>query len=57
MPLVDRIVATVFLGLLAGVLLVRATRAWADYRRQKRAVDLLVRSMTELEEPRKERRP
>ncbi len=57
MPLVDRIVATVFLGLLAGVLVVRAARVWADYGRQRRAVDLLVRSMTEIEEPRKERRP
>lgn len=57
MSLVDRIAAIVFLGLLSGVLVVRAVRVWADYRRQRRAVDLLIRSMTELEEPRKEHRP
>lgn len=56
-PLFDQVVAMAFLGLLAGVLVVRAVRAWAEYRRQRLAVDLLVRSMTEIEEPRKERRP
>lgn len=56
-PLFDRVVVIVLLGLLASALLVRAWRAWADYRRQQRALDLLVRSMTEIEEPRKERRP
>jgi hypothetical protein len=55
-PMLDRIVAVVLLGLLAGWLVVRAARAWSDYRRQRRALDLLVRSMTEIEQPSREHR-
>ena len=57
MPLFDRIVAIVVLGLLAGALAVPAFHAWADFRRQRRAVDLLLRSITEIETPTPERRP
>ena len=62
MPLIDRIVAGGVLGGIGGVLAWRGARAWADYRLQRRALALLVRSVTELErqegEPkREERRP
>jgi hypothetical protein len=50
MPLVDRIVSVAVLGVLAGTLVIRAVRAWSDYHRQRRALDLLVRSVTEIEE-------
>ena len=56
-PLLDRIVAVLVLGLTAGWIAFRAVRAWADYRRQRRALDILVRSMTEIERPTRERRP
>ena len=56
-PLFDRIVAVMVLGLTAGWLAWRAFGAWADYRRQRKALDLLVRSMTEIEQPSRERRP
>jgi hypothetical protein len=56
-PLLDRVVAVVVLGLTTGWIALRAVRAWADYRRQRRALDLLVRSMTEIEHPARERRP
>jgi len=56
-PLFDRIVAVVILGLTAGWIAFRAIRVWADYRRQRRALDLLVRSMTEIEQPTREPRP
>lgn len=54
--LFDRIVAVLVLGLTSGWIALRAVRAWADYRRQRRALDLLVRSMTEIEQPSRERR-
>ena len=57
MPLLDKIVAGIALGGLGGVLVLRAFRAWADYRLQRRSVDLLVRSVTEAEQPERERRP
>lgn len=57
MPTFDRIVSAVVLSTTGGVLVVRAFRAWADYRLQRRSVDLLVRSMTELDEPDREHRP
>jgi hypothetical protein len=57
MPAFDWIVSVMVLAGLAGLLVVRALRAWADYRIQKRAVDLLVQSMTELEEAEPEHRP
>jgi hypothetical protein len=56
MPAFDRIVAVFVLVAFGGLLLVRAIRAWADYRLQRRALDLLVRSVTEAEKPQKERR-
>ena len=52
MPLVDRIVAGAVLTGTGGLLAIRALRTWADFRRQRRAVDLLVRSMTEIEDRR-----
>lgn len=51
MPAFDRIVSALVLAGTGGVLLLRAVRAWADYRLQRRSVDLLVRSMTEIERP------
>ena len=57
MPLFDRIVAIVVLALLAGVLAIPAFHAWADFRRQRRALDILVRSITEIETPTREPRP
>jgi hypothetical protein len=56
-PLFDKVVAIAALGALGGVLTVRAFRAWADYRLQRRSVDLLVRSVTEAERQERERRP
>lgn len=56
MPAFDRIVSVVVLVLFGGLLGVRAIRAWADYRVQRRALDLLVRSVTEAEKPQKEHR-
>ena len=56
-PLLDRIVAVLVLGLTAGWIALRAVRAWTDYRRQRRALDVLVRSMSEIEQPARERRP
>jgi hypothetical protein len=57
MPAVDRIASVVTLVGLGGLLVLRAVRAWADYRVQRRAVDLLVRSVTEVERPKpRERR-
>jgi hypothetical protein len=58
-PLFDRIVSLVMLLGLGGLIAARAFRAWADYRVQRRAVDLLVRSVTESEKqpkPRERRR-
>jgi len=55
-PLFDKIVAIVVLTGLGGVLSIRAFRAWADYRLQRRSLDLLVRSVTEAEQPERERR-
>jgi hypothetical protein len=57
MPAFDRIVSVAVLTGTGGVLVFRAFRAWADYRLQRRSVDLLVRSMTEIEEPDREHRP
>jgi len=57
MPLFDRIVSVVVLAALGGVVVYRAFRAWADYRLQRRSVDLLVRSVTEIEHPEREPRP
>ena len=57
MPLLDRIVAIVVLSATLGVLAFRAYRMWVDFRIQRRAVELLVRSVTELERPTEERRP
>lgn len=56
MPAFDRIVSVAVLVGFGGLLLARAIRAWADYRVQRRALDLLVRSVTEAEKPQKERR-
>jgi hypothetical protein len=56
-PTFDRIAAVVVLAALGGVLVLRAFRAWAEYRLQRRSIDLLVRSVTEAEERERERRP
>jgi hypothetical protein len=56
-PLLDRVVAVLVLGATVGWIALRAFRAWADYRRQRRALDLLVRSMSEIERPAREHRP
>lgn len=50
MPLFDRIAAVAVLGVLAAALMIRALRVWADYRRQRGALDLLLRSVIEIEE-------
>ena len=55
MPLFDRIVAWIALGGTGGLIALRSAKAWLDFRRQRKALDLLVRSMTELERPAKER--
>ena len=54
MPLTDQIIAIVVLGGAGGVLGFRSWRAWREYHIQRRALDLLVRSMTEVEDPRRE---
>jgi uncharacterized membrane protein len=54
MPFADQIVAVVVLVGTGGVLAFRSWRAWREYHIQRRAVDLLVRSMTEVEDPRHE---
>lgn len=51
MPLADRIVAVVVLGGTGGTVAFRSWRAWREYRIQRRALDILVRSMTEVEDP------
>jgi hypothetical protein len=56
MPAFDRIVSVLVLVGFGGFLGVRAFRAWADYRVQRRALDLLVRSVTDAEKPEKEHR-
>lgn len=56
-PIFDRVVAVVILGLTASVLVVRAIGVWAEYRRQRRALELLVRSIIEIERPSREHRP
>lgn len=56
MPAFDRIVSVAVLVGFGGLLAVRAIRAWADYRIQRRELDLLVRSVTEAEKPQKESR-
>lgn len=54
MPLADRIVAVVVLGGTGGTVAFWSWRAWREYRIQRRALDILVRSMTEVEDPRHE---
>jgi hypothetical protein len=54
MPLADQIVALAVLGGTAGTLALRSWRAWREYRIQRRALDILVRSMTEIDDPRHE---
>ena len=55
-PTFDRIASIVVLAVLGGAIVYRAFRAWADYRLQRRSVDLLVRSVTEIEHPEREPR-
>jgi hypothetical protein len=57
MPLLDRVVSGVVLGTGASMLALRALRAWREARVQRRAIDLLTRTVTELERPARERRP
>lgn len=54
MPLVDRIVAMAVLGGTGGAVAWRSWTAWREYRIQRRALRLLVRSMTEVDDPRHE---
>jgi uncharacterized membrane protein len=51
MPLADRIVAVVVLGGTGGTVAFRSWRAWREYRIQRRALELLVRAMTEVKDP------
>jgi uncharacterized membrane protein len=54
MPLADRVVAIVVLGGTGGTVAFRSWRAWREYRIQRRALEILVRSMTEVEDPRRQ---
>lgn len=54
MPLVDRIVAVVVLGGTGGTVAFRSWRAWREYHIQRKALAILVRSMTEVEDPKRE---
>ena len=56
MPLIDGIVAGIVLGATFGILVFRSLRMWADFRSQRRSVDLLVRTVTELEALSRERK-
>ncbi|MEX2557500.1 MAG: hypothetical protein WEB06_17955 [Actinomycetota bacterium] len=48
----DKIVAAAFLAGTAGVVLVRALRAWTRFRLQERTLRILTKGLTELERPR-----
>lgn len=52
MPATDLVIAMTFLLATAGVVLVRALRAWSRFRMQERTLRLLARGLTELERPR-----
>ncbi|MGH2784466.1 MAG: hypothetical protein ACRDJ1_04350 [Actinomycetota bacterium] len=52
MPLADKIAAIVVLTGTGGAVALRSWRAWREYRFQRRALEILVRSMTEVEDPR-----
>lgn len=54
MPVPDQIAAVVVLGGTASVIAFRSWRALREYHIQRRALDILVRSMTEVEDPRRE---
>jgi hypothetical protein len=51
MALADQIVVVVVLGGAGGTVAFRSWRAWREYRIQRRELDILVRSMTEAEDP------
>lgn len=57
MPLIDQIVAVAVLGGTGGAVAWQTFRAWREFRMQRRALDLLVRSMTEIDDPRRESTP
>jgi hypothetical protein len=52
MPEPDMIIAAVFLLGTAGLVLVRAVRAWWRFRLQERTLRILTKGLTELERPR-----
>ena len=54
MPVVDRIVAIVVLGGTGGTVAWRSWRVWREFRIQRKALALLVRSVTEAEDPKRE---
>ena len=54
MPLVDRIAAVAVLGGTGGTVAWRAWRAWREFHIQRKALSLLVRSMTKADDPRHE---
>jgi hypothetical protein len=52
MPELDKLIAAAFLVGTAGVVLVRALRAWMRFRLQERTLRILTKGLTELERPR-----
>lgn len=54
MALADQIIVVVVLGGSSGTVAFRTWRAWREYRIQRRALDILLHSMTEVVDPRHE---
>jgi hypothetical protein len=54
MPLADRVAAVVVLGGTGGAVASKSWRAWREYRIQRRALTLLIRSVTEAEHRKRE---
>ena len=52
MPIVDRIVAVAVLGTTGATVAWRAWKAWREFRIQRKALGLLVRSVSDVGEPR-----
>ncbi|MGH2793215.1 MAG: hypothetical protein ACRDKG_02820 [Actinomycetota bacterium] len=50
MPLLDQLAAVAMLGATGGVVAWRAWRAWRDFRVQRRALEILIRSVVDLEQ-------
>jgi len=55
MKLFDQIVAVLVLTGTGGVVAWRTFRAWREFRMQRRALDLMVRSVTDAPKPDRER--